>query len=98
MIASKIKKVTTQEYYSLTLTLVLMYEIKTEMSMKILVRLELKMYSFLVYNSREHNKAKYVNKTVVETSHSEYKDVLFNKKYFRHSINRIQSKNHSIGT
>ena len=30
-------------------------------------------------------------------SHSEYKEVLLNNKYIRHSINRIQSKDHKIG-
>ena len=31
-------------------------------------------------------------------SHNEYKDVLLNNKCLRHSINRIQSKDHRIGT
>ena len=30
--------------------------------------------------------------------HNEYKDVLLNKKYLRNSMNRIQSKDHEIGT
>ena len=30
--------------------------------------------------------------------YSEYKDVLLNKKCLIHSMNRIQSKNHGIGT
>ena len=29
---------------------------------------------------------------------NEYKDVLLNKKCLRHSVNRIQSKDHRIGT
>ena len=57
-----------------------------------------KMYSILVDNN-ELKKAKGVNKNVVATiSHNEYKDVLLNKKYTRHSMNRIQSKDHRIGT
>ena len=53
-----------------------------------------KMYSILVDDSSEHKKAKDVNKNVVATiSHNEYKDVLLNNKCFRHSINRIQTKN-----
>ena len=32
------------------------------------------------------------------TSHNKYKDVLLNKKYLRHSINKIQNKDHRIGT
>ena len=58
-----------------------------------------KMYSILVDDSSEHKKAKDVNKNVVATiSHNEYKDVLLNNKCFRHSINRIQTKNQWIGT
>ena len=44
-------------------------------------------------------KAKGVNRNIVATiSHNEYKDVLLNKKCLRHSMNRIQSKDHKIGT
>ena len=44
-------------------------------------------------------KQKGVNRNVVATiSHNEYKDVLLNKKCLRHSMNRIQSKDHKIGT
>ena len=40
-----------------------------------------------------------VNSNVVATiSHNEYKDVLLNNKCIRHSMNRIQSKDHRIGT
>ena len=56
------------------------------------------MYSFLVDNN-EHRKAKDVNQSVVAIiSHNKYKDVLLNKKCIRHSINRIQNKDHRIGT
>ena len=55
-------------------------------------------HSFLVDNS-EHKKAKDVNKNVAATvSHNEYKDVLLNNKCIRHSMNRIQSKDHRIRT
>ena len=61
-----------------------------------LVGLKPKMYSFFVGNS-EHEKAKGVNKNVVPTiSHNENKNVLLNNKCFRHSTNRIQSKNYRI--
>ena len=61
------------------------------------VTLKPKMYSYL-HNSK-HKKAKGVNRNVVATiSHSKYKDVLLNKKCLRHSMNRIQSKDHKIGT
>ena len=63
------------------------------------VGLKPKMYSYLVDDNSEHKKAKGVNKNVVATiSHNEYKDVLLNKKCLRHSMNRIQSKDHRIGT
>ena len=40
-----------------------------------------------------------MSRNVVATiSHHEYKDVLLNKKCLRHSMNRIQSKDHKIGT
>ena len=35
---------------------------------------------------------------VTAISHNEYKDVLLNKKCLRHLMNRIQSKDHRIGT
>ena len=68
-------------------------------AIKNFVGLRPKMYWFLVDDSSEHKKANFVIKNVVaKTSHNEYKDVLFNRKCLRHSINRIQSKNHKIGT
>ena len=63
------------------------------------VGLKPNMYSYLVDDNSEHKKAKGVNKNFVATiSHNEYKDVLLNKKCLRHSVNRIQSKDHKIGT
>ena len=57
------------------------------------------MRSYLLDDNREHKKAKAVNKNVVETiSHNEYKDVILNKKRLRHSVNRVQSKDHRTGT
>ena len=53
----------------------------------------------MVDNSSEHKKAKDVNNNVVAAiSHNECKDVLLNNKCLRHSMNRIQSKDHRIGT
>ena len=55
------------------------------------------MYSYLVDDNSEHKKAKDVNKNVVATiSHNEYKDFLLYEKCLRHSMNRIQSKDHRI--
>ena len=43
--------------------------------------------------------AKGVNKNVVATkSYNEYKDVLLNKKLLRPAMNKIQNKDHRIGT
>ena len=58
-----------------------------------------KMYLYLVDDNSEHKKAKVVNENIVTTiNHNKYKDVLLNKKYLRHSMNRVQSKHHRIGT
>ena len=63
------------------------------------VKLKRKMYSLLLDDNIEHKKAKGVNRNVVVTvRHNEYKNVLLNNKYFRHLINRIQSKDYIIGT
>ena len=44
-------------------------------------------------------KAKDVNKNVFATvGHNEYKDVFLKNKCLIHSMNRIQSKDHRIGT
>ena len=56
------------------------------------------MYLFLLDDNSEHKKAKDVNRNVSEKiTHNEYKDVLLNNKCMRHSMNRIQSKDHRIG-
>ena len=55
--------------------------------------------SYLVDDNSEHKKVKGVNKNVAATvSHNEYNDALFNKKYLRHSVNRIQSIDDGVGT
>ena len=56
-----------------------------------------KMYSYLVDGNREQKKTKGINKSI-SINHNEYQDVLFNKKCLRYSRNRIQSKDHRIGT
>ena len=44
-------------------------------------------------------KSKGMNRNAVAAiSHRECEDVLFDNKYLRHSMNRIQSKDHRIGT
>ena len=62
------------------------------------VELKPKMYAFFVDNN-QLKKVKGLNKNVVAIiSHNEHKDVLLNKKCVRHSMNRIESKDHQIGT
>ena len=60
-----------------------------------LVGLKSKMYSFISVDDREVSKAKGINKKL---RHEKYVDVLFNKKVVRHTMKRIQSKLHEIGT
>ena len=50
-------------------------------------------------DNSKHKKAKGVNRnTAALISHNEYKDVLLNKICLKHSMNRIHSKYHKIGT
>ena len=58
------------------------------------------MYTFITENNRESKKAKDINKNVLddELKYYNYKNVSFNRSYMRHEINRIQSKNHNIGS
>ena len=68
-------------------------------AIKEFVRLKPKMYSFLVEDNSEHKKVKGVNRNVVAAKiHNKYKDVLLNIKCLKHLMNRIQSKDHIIGT
>ena len=54
------------------------------------VGLKPKMYSYLVDEISEHRKAKGVSKNVVVAiSNDKNKDVLLNKKYLRHSVNKL---------
>ena len=53
----------------------------------------------VVSDSSKYKKANCANKYVVPKNvNNEYNDVLLNKKCLRHSMNRIQSKIHRIGT
>ena len=56
------------------------------------------MYLFLVDDDSEHKKAKGVNKNVVTRYVIMNTKMFVNMKCLRHSVNRIQSKNHRIGT
>ena len=66
-------------------------------AIKEFVGLKPKMYSLLVGNI-EHKKAKGVYRNVATISHDEYKDFLLSNKCIRYSVNKIQSKEHRIGT
>ena len=66
--------------------------------LKEFVGLKPMIYSYLVDGNSKHKKVKSVNKNVVATiSHNEFKNVLFNKKCLRYSVNKIQRKDHRIG-
>ena len=54
-----------------------------------------KMCSLISVDDKEVNKAKGINKKL---RHEEYLNVLFNKKTFRRSMKRIQSKLHDVCT
>ena len=87
-----------QKYYVNSNTLVIgkMKDETGDVAIEEFVGLNPKLHSFLVDNS-EHKKVKSVNKNVFATiSHNEHKDVLLNNKCIRHSMNRIQSKDHRI--
>ena len=57
-----------------------------------------KIYLYLVGDNSEHKKTKgVIINTVATIRHNEHNDVLVNKKCLRHSMNRIQSKDHEIG-
>ena len=57
------------------------------------------MYSYLADDNSEQKKTKGVNRNVVATIiHNKYKDVLLKKKCLRHSMNKIQNKDHKTGT
>ena len=91
---------TKSKYYDISNKLVIeKLEYETGgVAIKWFVGLKRKMYSFLVESS-EHKKAKGVNINVFATTrHNEYKDLLLNNKCLRHSMNRIQCKDHRIGT
>ena len=67
-------------------------------AIKEFAELKLKINFFLVDDCSKHKKAKRMIENVVAiTSHNKYKDVLLNHKYLRHSMNKIQTKNHRIG-
>ena len=61
----------------------------------VFVGLNSKMYSLIDVDDEEVTKAKGVNKKI---RYKEFTDVLSNKKVIRHSMKRIQSKLHRIGT
>ena len=64
------------------------------------VGLKSKMYTSITEDNRESKKAKDIDKNVVddEQKYENYKNALFNISYMRYKMNRIQSKDHNIGS
>ena len=85
------------KYYDNSNALVVgkMKDAKGSVAIEEFVGLEPKMFLILVSDSSEYKKAKGVNKNVVpKITHNEYKNNFLNKKKFKQSMNRIQSRNH----
>ena len=81
------------------LVVVKMKDVTDRVTIEEFVGLKPKMYAYLVNDNSKHKKAKGMNRNAVVTlSHNKYKDVLLNKNCLGHSMNRIQSKDHRIGT
>ena len=59
------------------------------------VGLKSKVYSIKKIDVKEHNALKGVS---IATEFDKFKDVLFNKKFIRQIMKRIQSKKHKLGT
>ena len=53
------------------------------------------MYSLISVNSEETIKAKAAKNQI---KHSDFADILFNKKIIKHTMKRIQNKLHRLGT
>ena len=68
--------------------------------LKHFVGLKSKMYIFITEYNKQSKKAKSINKNDVneKLKYENYKTVLFNRWYTRNKINRIQSKDHTIGS
>ena len=64
------------------------------------VGLKSKIYTLITEEKHESKKAKNINKNVIddELKYEDCKNVLFNKSYMRNEMNRIQYKDHNIGS
>ena len=62
------------------------------------VRLKFKMYTFITEGNQESKKEKTLIKKFVddELRYKHYKNLLFNRSYMRHEMNRVQSKDQNI--
>ena len=62
------------------------------------VGLKYKMYTFKTEENHECKNSKGINKTIDDDKlkYEDYKNVLFNRSYKRHEMNRIQSKDYNI--
>ena len=70
------------------------------MLIKCFVALKPKMYTFITEKNHGSKKVKSIPKNVVDgkLKYEDYKNVLFNRSYMRHEMNRIQSQDHNMGS
>ena len=68
--------------------------------MKGFLGLKSKMYTFITECNHESEKAKAINKNVVddELKYEDYQNASLSRLYMRHEMSRIQSKDHNIGS
>ena len=66
---------------------------------KVFAGLKSNLYTFVIEDNHESKKVKSIKKIVVndELKYEDYKNVLFNKSYMRHEMNRIRSKDCNLG-
>ena len=64
------------------------------------IGLKAKMCTSITEDNHESKKAEGINKNVVddELKYEDCKNILFNRSYMKHAMNRIQSKDHNVGS
>ena len=72
----------------------------SDVSIKGFVGLKSEIHTFITEDNHESKKANNINKNIFndELKYEDYKNILFNRSYMRHEMNRIQSKCHNMGS